>query len=130
MPECAAIGVLNLSNKNLGIGVLLDFYGNLLTDKQALSLDLYYNQDLSLSEIAENMDVTRQGARDNIKRGEKQLAEFEEKLHLSEKFGEITAVCEMIKTSALTRKKESISEKEEKYIDEILFGIDKIENII
>ncbi len=112
------------------MGVLLDFYSGLLTDKQAYSLELYYNQDFSLSEIAENMNVTRQGARDSIKRGEKQLEEFEKKLHLCEKFGEITAICEMIKKSVLSRKSDNISEKEENSIEEILFGIEKIENII
>lgn len=118
------------ADKNLGIGVLLDFYGSLLTDKQAYSLDLYYNQDFSLAEIAENMGVTRQGARDSIKRGEKQLKDFEDKLKLAEKFGEITAVCDVIRQSVLSMKNAKISEREEKCIEEILFGIDKIEKII
>ena len=72
--------------KNLEISVLLDFYGEMLTEKQRNFLDLYYNEDLSLSEIAENEGITRQGVRDSIKRAEVQLFEMERKLHLSERF--------------------------------------------
>ena len=57
-------------SKNLDVAVLLDFYGAMLTDKQRDAIDLYYNQDLSLSEIAELQNITRQGVRDSIKRGE------------------------------------------------------------
>ena len=70
--------------KNLDVAVLLDFYGNMLTNKQRDAIDLYYNQDLSLSEIAENQKITRQGVRDSIKRGEVFLYELEEKLKMFE----------------------------------------------
>ena len=73
-------------NKDLTISILMDFYGNLLTEKQLDALDMYYNSDLSLSEIAEETGISRQGARDAIKRGEKLLAEFEEKLGLAGRF--------------------------------------------
>ena len=73
-------------NKDLNISILMDFYGNLLTKKQLDALDMYYNSDLSLSEIAEETGISRQGARDAIKRGEKQLLEFEEKLGLAGRF--------------------------------------------
>lgn len=76
--------------KDLKIGVLMDFYGQLLTDKQYGALDMYYNQDLSLAEIAEENSISRQGARDFIKRGEKQLCEYEEKLGLVKRFNDIT----------------------------------------
>lgn len=56
--------------KDLSIAVLLDFYGDLLTEKQARAIDLYYNEDLSLAEIAEPLGISRQGVRDSIKRGE------------------------------------------------------------
>ncbi|MFR1518668.1 MAG: putative DNA-binding protein [Clostridia bacterium] len=71
------------------ISMLLDFYGQLLTDSQYRCMDLYYNQDLSLSEIAEELGISRQGAHDFIKRGRKALAEYEEKLKLMERFCEI-----------------------------------------
>ncbi len=75
--------------KNFEISVLLDFYGEMLTEKQRDFLDLYYNEDLSLAEIAENEGITRQGVRDSIKRAEAQLFEMESKLHLSERFSEL-----------------------------------------
>lgn len=68
--------------KNVEISVLLELYGKLLTDKQKKTLDEYYNNDLSLAEIAENEGITRQAVRDNIKQGEKHLFEFEKKLGL------------------------------------------------
>ena len=73
-------------SKNLNVAVLLDFYGNMLTDKQRDAIDLYYNQDLLLSEIAEHQEITRQGVRDSIKRGEVYLFELEDKLHLFDQY--------------------------------------------
>lgn len=62
------------------ISMLCEFYGKLLTEKQFRFIDDYYNNDLSLSEIAENNNITRQAVRDIIKKGEKKLFEYEEKL--------------------------------------------------
>jgi hypothetical protein len=67
-------------DEKVKISILCDLYGKLLTDKQFEFLDDYYNNDLSLSEIAENNDITRQAVRDIIKKGEKKLFEYEEKL--------------------------------------------------
>ena len=66
--------------KKVEISMLWQIYGNLLTEKQYKVIDYYYNQDLSLSEIAENENITRQAVRDIIKKGEKKLFEYEEKL--------------------------------------------------
>ena len=66
--------------KNVQISILCQLYGKLLTEKQYEFLDDYYNNDLSLSEIAENNNITRQAVRDIIKKGEKKLFEYEEKL--------------------------------------------------
>jgi predicted DNA-binding protein YlxM (UPF0122 family) len=71
--------------KNLQISVLLDYYSQMLTEKQRESVDLYYNEDLSLAEIAEHTKISRQGVRDSIKRGEQTLLEMEEKFRLAEK---------------------------------------------
>ena len=68
--------------RNLEIVLLLDIYGNMLTDKQRDLIDLYYNEDLSLGEIAQHEHITRQGVRDSIKRGEGFLLELEQKLGL------------------------------------------------
>ncbi len=74
-----------IMEKDLRFGALLDIYGGLLTEKQAAAVDYYYNEDYSLAEISELMDITRQGVRDFIKRGEAVLSETEEKLHLYER---------------------------------------------
>ena len=66
--------------KNVKVSILCELYGKLLTEKQYEFLNDYYNNDLSLSEIAENNKITRQAVRDNIKKGEKKLFEYEEKL--------------------------------------------------
>lgn len=72
-------------DKNVKMSILCQVYGNLLTEKQYQVLDDYYNNDLSLSEIAENLNITRQAVRDNIKKGENKLFEYEEKLGIMKK---------------------------------------------
>ena len=72
--------------KNMEISLLYDFYGDMLTDKQRDVVELYYNDDLSLAEIAENEGITRQGVRDSIKRAESQLIDMEERLGLAKRF--------------------------------------------
>ena len=84
--------------KDLSVSVLLDFYGELLTPKQAEALDLYYNQDLSLAEIADDMGVSRQGVRAFIKQGEAHLVNFEEKLGMAKRFAEISKLVSEIET--------------------------------
>ena len=66
--------------KNVEISMLNEIYGKLLTKKQSEMIEDYYNNDLSLSEIAENNKITRQAVRDILKKGEKKLFEYEEKL--------------------------------------------------
>ena len=66
--------------KKVEISMLWQIYGKLLTEKQYEYIDYYYNNDLSLSEIAENDSITRQAVRDIIKKGERKLFEYEEKL--------------------------------------------------
>ena len=82
--------------KNLDISVLLDFYGDMLTEKQREVIGFYYNEDLSLSEIGEFEGITRQGVRDSIKRAEGQLLEYEERLHLAARFRRIENVLSSI----------------------------------
>lgn len=79
-------------SKNLNITLLFDFYGNFLTDKQREVIEMYYNDDFSLAEIAQHAGISRQGVRDSIKRGEQTLFEAEEKLHLVQRFNETQKV--------------------------------------
>ena len=66
--------------------MLLDFYGELLTQKQRDCFDMHYNEDLSLSEIANELGISRQGVWDNIRRAESALEEFEAKTGLIRRF--------------------------------------------
>ena len=68
------------------ISLLLDFYGELLSERKQSVLALYYNEDFSLAEIAEEIGISRQGARDLIKKAEDELRHLEEKLGLVAKF--------------------------------------------
>lgn len=86
--------------KNLEISLLLDFYGDMLTDKQREVIEYYYNDDLSLSEIADNEGITRQGVRDSIKRAEFQLLDMEERLGLARRFREMRSGLEQISEAA------------------------------
>ncbi len=83
--------------KDLNISLLLDFYGNLLPDKQLNMMEQYYAEDLSLSEIAENCGITRQGVHDNIKRAGVELKAYETKLGLIARFADITDAANQIK---------------------------------
>lgn len=86
--------------KNMEISLLLDFYGDMLTDKQRDAVELYYNDDLSLAEIAENEGITRQGVRDSIKRAESQLLEMEDRLGLARRFRTMKESFETIRNAA------------------------------
>ena len=74
--------------QNLEITMLVDIYGAMLTEKQRDFLSLYYDEDLSLAEIAANEGITRQGVRDSIKRAESQLLDMEEKLGFRKRLNE------------------------------------------
>jgi predicted DNA-binding protein YlxM (UPF0122 family) len=71
--------------KNLNIGYLLDFYGVLLPERKRSAMEMYYNEDLSLAEVAEQMGISRQGVRDIIKKSEEELLFYEERLGLAKK---------------------------------------------
>lgn len=86
--------------KDLSMSVLFDFYAPLLTDKQREAVDLYYNEDLSLAEIAEQWQISRQGVREQIKRGEQVMTEAEEKLHIAARSSEIDRLCSLLNENA------------------------------
>lgn len=113
--------------KNLDVAVLLDFYGDMLTDKQRDVIDLYYNQDLSLSEIAEHQGITRQGVRDSIKRGEVFLFELEDKLGVFNNYIETQKTIQSIKYVVDRISKEN---KTYNYSNMIKDNTDQIDRII
>ena len=96
--------------KNVKVSMLCEIYGKLLTEKQLEVLNDYYNNDLSLSEIAENNNITRQAVRDIIKKGENKLFELEEKLLFMEKMMKQEKVLEEV-LNELTKIQEVSSDK-------------------
>ena len=82
--------------KNMNISFLLDFYGDVLDEKPRMLHDLYYNEDLSLAEIAESEGMTRQGVRHVVKKAEQQLLFLENKLGLANHFVKIRNVSDGI----------------------------------
>lgn len=105
--------------KDMKVAYLIDFYQDLLDGHTLGALKAYYNDDLSLSEIASGVGISRQGIRHLIKKGEDQLLFYEERLRLSERFGELDACAE--KLSAL---RSSLSDKglgdEARLLDEVI----------
>ncbi len=87
-------------DKNIEISLLFDFYGQLLSPKQQQAVSLYYNDDLSLSEVSEVMGITRQGVRDLVKRSESELYLYEDKLGLYGRFERIGEYARGIRTLA------------------------------
>ena len=71
-------------DKNVEIALLLDFYGNMLTERQREIMNLYYEDNVSLSEIAEELNISKQGVSDSLKHSEKVLYDTESKLKLME----------------------------------------------
>lgn len=82
--------------KNLDVVLLADFYGEMLTENQRKFIEYYYSDDLSLSEIAQNEGITRQGVRDAVKRAEGQLFDMEKKLGFAERTRRINEALEEI----------------------------------
>ena len=86
----------NMFEKDWNISYLLDFYGDILSEKKRSVMELYYNEDLSLSEIAEQFGISRQGVRDIVKKTEEELFFWEEKLGLAKRDLELRGRAERI----------------------------------
>ncbi len=91
---------ISVANKAFRMTMLFDFYGDLLTERQKEFLDLYYNEDLSLAEIAENAGITRQGVRDVLMRSEAILTELEQKTGIVARFLEMQKISTAIDNAA------------------------------
>ena len=103
-PENNIASVSSLE-RSVEMSLLLDFYGEMLSDKQREAMNLYYNEDLSLSEIAAITSLTRPGVRDRLVKSGEILKNLEDKLHLAARFREIRDM-----TDALVDKLEGISD--------------------
>lgn len=86
--------------KDVSIGYLLDFYGELLTERKRQALDLYYNCDLSLAETAAELGISRQAVRDLVTRAGAELKTLEEKLGYAGKFRVIDRAAELAAQNA------------------------------
>ena len=84
--------------KDMRLSLLLDFYGEILSQRRRELITLYYDEDFSLSEIAEHTGISRQGVRDSIKKSEQELLHLEEKLALAARFEnlqkQVDEICE------------------------------------
>lgn len=107
----------SIVTKNL----LLDFYGKLLTDKQREMYTLKYEDDLSITEIAEEFGISKQGVSDSINKTEKALNDYEEKLHLVERYEALNEVIDELDTK--------LSDKEAKELKQVRSKLEKIRNI-
>ena len=106
-------------DKKVEVSMLLQIYGKLLTEKQYRVIDYYYNEDLSLSEIAENEEITRQGVRDIIKKGEKKLFEYEETLLFMKKTINQEKLAQSILENLNKIQKESSDKKVSNILEEV-----------
>ena len=97
-----------MKNQAYRMAMLFDFYGDMLTDRQKEFYDLYYNEDLSLAEIAENYGITRQGVRDVIVRAEAILTELEDKTGLIKRFHTMQTQLEQVRDDARAAAEQSV----------------------
>lgn len=86
--------------KNFKVSYLLDFYGEVLSEKQRTAVEMYYNDDLSLSEIGDLLGISRQGVRDLVKRSESTLYDMEQKLGLAARFTSMHCELDKIRKNA------------------------------
>lgn len=118
--------------KNLEMALLIDIYSAVLTEKQREMLELYYYEDLSLAEIAQNSGISRQGVRDSIKRGEAAMLDLEEQLGCAGRQKALLSMRENISRCAKDIKiyndRFTYSEHIERAANDILAALEIIEN--
>lgn len=115
-----------MKNQTFEMCLLFDFYGEVLTEKQKELFDLYYNEDLSLAEISENVGITRQGVRDSIVRAEHILRNMEEKLSLVRRYGKIEADLQQVSAMNQEICLMNNAKYRDSHIAELTDGISKI----
>ena len=108
-----------MDDKTLQMTLLFDFFGDLLTDKQREYFDLYHNEDLTLSEIADNVGITRQGVRDIIVRAEATLMDYEKRTGIIARFQQRNADVDRAMEIADNIKKCASNDNVSKLTDEL-----------
>ena len=103
--------------EKIQISILLSLYGNLLTKTQQKYMDLYYNEDLSLSEIGENENITRQAVRTILVKSKNKLQEYEKNLKFMSKETKIKELIEKLEKTDINSKQQQIIEKINKELD-------------
>lgn len=114
-----------MKNQTYRMTMLFDFYGELLTERQKEFFDLYYNEDLSLSEIAENNGISRQGVRDVIVRAEGIMQEIEDKTGLIRRFMQMQGNLNAIQEAAEELKTINYRQYENPRVDALVETIQK-----
>ena len=99
------------------IAILLNLYGNLLTDVQKKYMEMYYNQDLSLSEIGELENITRQAVRTNLLKSKNKLFEYEKQLNFMQKEQKIKKILEKLSKTKLNTEQVELIENIKKHLD-------------
>lgn len=113
-----------MKNQTFRMTMLFDFYGELLTERQKEFYELYYDEDLSLAEIAENYGISRQGVRDVIVRAEAYMTEIEDKTGLVKRFVQMTPHLERIGEAADALRKLNYRQYEDSRIEELVTVIE------
>ena len=108
-----------MKNQTYRMTMLFDFYGDILTERQRELFDLYYNEDLSLAEIAENCGISRQGVRDVIVRAEAAMNELEDKTGLLKRFMRMQSSVDTIVAAANEIKTINYRQYENPRLDEL-----------
>ena len=113
--------------KDMHFSILLDFYGEILTDRQREMLECYYNDDMSLSEISDSVGISRQGVRSAIKKGTDILTEMEIKLGLASRFQRVQGLLTDI-SRQLTELRLAVSDAEaQTRIDAIMLQLGQLD---
>lgn len=112
-----------MKNQTYRMTMLFDFYGETLTERQKEFFDLYYNEDLSLGEIAENYGISRQGVRDVIVRAEAAMQEIEDKTGLIRRFMQMQPKVAAIEAAAQQIKTINYRQYEDPALDKLVADI-------
>jgi len=108
-----------VKNQTYRMTMLFDFYGEILTERQKELFDLYYNEDLSLAEIAENCGISRQGVRDGIVRAEAAMQEIEDKTGLIRRFLQMQEKITAIEKAAQSIKSINYRQHDDPEVDKL-----------